>query len=42
METRDPVVMSLKTWAYCALGERLFDICKVASQAGLMMCPLET
>ena len=36
MEMREPVVMSLNTWAGCALKESLFDIFKVARKLGLM------
>ena len=42
MEMRESVVISLKTWVDCALEESLFDICKVAHKAGLMMFPLAT
>ena len=38
MDIREPVVMSLKTWADCALEESLFESCKVARKAGLMNC----
>ena len=42
MDISEPVVMSLKTWADCVLEESLFDSCKVARKAGLMMFPLAT
>ena len=38
----EPVVMSFKAWAKCALDESLFESCKVALKAGLMMFPLAT
>ena len=42
MEMSEPVVMYLKTWVECALGESLLESCKVALKAGLIMCPLAT
>ena len=42
MDMRDPVARSLKMWAYCALGESLLDIFKVARKSGLMTLPLDT
>ena len=42
MEMREPVVMSLKTWADYALEESLFDIFKVARKSGLIMFLLAT
>ena len=42
MDMRDPVAMSLKTWAYIALGESLFDIFKVSRKSGFMMLLLAT
>ena len=42
MEMREPVVISLKTWADCALGESLFEIFKVDRKLGLMTLPLST
>ena len=42
MEIREPVVMSLKTWGDCALGESLLDIFKLARKSGLMTLPLAT
>ena len=42
MDMREPVVMSFKTWADCALEESLFDSCKVARKDGLMMFLLAT
>ena len=36
-EMMEPVVMSLKTWADCALVEILFDSFKVACKSGLMI-----
>ena len=42
MEMREPVVMLLKAWADCALGEILFDIFKVARKSGLTTLPLAT
>ena len=41
MEMREPVVMPLKTWADCVLEESLFDSCKVARKASLMMFLLD-
>ena len=42
MDMREPVVMSLKTWANCALEESLFDIFKVARKSVLMILSLTT
>ena len=42
MEMREPVVMSLKMWADCALGESLLDIFKVDRKSGFMTFPLST
>ena len=42
MEMREPVVMSLKTWADCALEESLFHIFKVARKLGVTILPLDT
>ena len=42
MDMRKPVVMFLKTWSDCALGESLFDIFKVACKSSLMKFPLAT
>ena len=42
MDMSDPVVMLLKTWADCDLLESLFESCKVALKAGLMMFLLVT
>ena len=42
MEMREPVVMSLKTWANCTLKEGLFDSFKVARRSGLMVFLLAT
>ena len=42
MEMREPVVMSLKTCADYASEESLFDSCKVARTASLMMFLLNT
>ena len=42
MEIREPVVMSLKTWADCALGEIMFDIFKVDLKSGFMTLPFAT
>ena len=36
------MVMSLKTWADCALEESLFDIFKVARKSGEIIFPLAT
>ena len=36
MEMREPVVGLLTAWADCALGERLFEIFKVAHKSGFM------
>ena len=42
MEMREPVVMSLKMWADCALGESLLDTFKVDRKSGLMTLLLAT
>ena len=42
MDISDPVVMPLKTWGDCALEDSLFESCKLALKAGLMMFPLAT
>ena len=42
MEMSEPVVMSLKTWADCALGDSLLESFRLAMEAGLIMCPLAT
>ena len=42
MDMSEPVVMSLNTWADCALEESLLESCKVALKAGLMMFLLGT
>ena len=42
METSEPVVMSLKMWADCALWYSLLESCRVALKAGLIVCLLET
>ena len=42
MDMSEPVEVSLKTWAYCALEEIFLKSCKVALKAGLMMFPLVT
>ena len=42
IEMREPVLMSLKTWADCALEESLFDIFKVARKSGEIILPLAT
>ena len=42
METREPVVISSKTWADCALEESLFDSFKVPFKSSLMIFPLAT
>ena len=42
MEMMETVVMSLKTWADCAFGEKLFEIFKVASKSGLTTLLLAT
>ena len=42
MDMSEPVVMSLKTCADCALGDSCFESCRVALKAGLIMCPLAT
>ena len=42
MYMREPVVISLKTLADCALEESLFDSFKVARKHGLMIFPLAT
>ena len=42
MEMKEPVVMSLKTWVNCDLGESLFDIFKVACKSVFMTFPLAT
>ena len=42
MAMREPVVMSLKTWADCVLEESFFDSFKVARRSGLMVFPLAT
>ena len=41
MDMSEQVVMSLKTWANCALEEILLEICKVDLKASLMMLLLE-
>ena len=42
MDISEPVVMSLKTWAYCALEDSLLESCKVVLKAGLMTFLLAT
>ena len=42
MDTREPVVMLLKTWADCAMEESLLGIFKVDHKSGLMIFPLAT
>ena len=42
MDIREPVVGLLKTWADCALGERLLDILRVTHKSGFMTLPLAT
>ena len=42
MSMREPVVMSLKTWADCTMGEILSEIFKVARKSGLMTLSLAT
>ena len=42
MDMSEPVVISLKTLADCALEESLLKSCKVALKTGLMMIPLST
>ena len=42
MDMSEPNVMSLKTWADCALEDTLLKSCRVALKAGLMMLPLAT
>ena len=42
MKMGEPVVMSLKMWADCALEDIFFDIFKVARKSGLMILPLAT
>ena len=42
MEINELVVVSLKTWADCALMDSFLDSCRVALKAGLIMCPLAT
>ena len=42
METKEPVVMLLKTWTDCAFGESLLDLLKVARKFGFMLLPLAT
>ena len=41
MDMSEKVVMSLKTWANCALEEILLKSCKVDLKASLMMLLLE-
>ena len=42
MDMSEPVGISLKTWADCALEESFLKSCKVAIKAGLIMFPLAT
>ena len=42
LEMREPLVMLLKTWAYCDFGEILLDIFKVALKSGFMTLLLAT
>ena len=42
MDMSEPVVVSLKTWADCALEDSLLKSCRLALKAGLMMFPLAT
>ena len=42
METRVPMVMSLKQWVNCGFEESLFDILKVAHKSGLIILLLAT
>ena len=40
MDMSETFVMSLKTWADWALKDSLFESCRVALKAGLMIFPL--
>ena len=42
VEMREPMLMSLKTWAECALEESLFDLFEVDRKLGLMIFLLAT
>ena len=42
MEMREPVAMSLNTWADCTSEESFIEIFKVAHKLGLMTLPVAT